>query len=219
MADNVAITAGSGTSIATDDVSGVHFQRIKLVDGTLEGTTGIPGDASGLYTQGGVAHDASDSGRPVKVGGAAQTSLPTAVASGDRVNFIGDQFGRQLVSHIAPGMQTWKSAAYTTTQTGAALWTPAGGKKIAVCYLQVGTVTGNTTNADVTIWFGASGDTTYTAGTDQLVFRGAIAQASSNKPGFIVQGPPLFAATADHILRVTTSAAIHLYICVYGYEF
>lgn len=30
MADNVAITAGSGTSIATDDVSGVHYQRVKL---------------------------------------------------------------------------------------------------------------------------------------------------------------------------------------------
>jgi hypothetical protein len=37
MADNVAITAGSGTSIATDDVSGAHFQKIKLyasTDGT-----------------------------------------------------------------------------------------------------------------------------------------------------------------------------------------
>lgn len=37
MADNVAITAGSGTSIATDDVSGVHYQKIKVyasTDGT-----------------------------------------------------------------------------------------------------------------------------------------------------------------------------------------
>lgn len=37
MADNVAITAGSGTTIATDDVSGVHFQKMKLyasTDGT-----------------------------------------------------------------------------------------------------------------------------------------------------------------------------------------
>lgn len=30
MADNVAVTAGSGTSIATDDVSSVHFQKIKV---------------------------------------------------------------------------------------------------------------------------------------------------------------------------------------------
>lgn len=40
-ADNVAITAGSGTSIATDDVGSVHFQKVKInlggdgVDGSL----------------------------------------------------------------------------------------------------------------------------------------------------------------------------------------
>lgn len=46
MADNVAITAGSGTSIATDDVGGNHFQRVKLVDGTLDSSAAIPGDAT-----------------------------------------------------------------------------------------------------------------------------------------------------------------------------
>jgi len=46
MADNVAITAGSGTTVATDDVSGVHYQRVKLVDGTLDGTGAIGGDAT-----------------------------------------------------------------------------------------------------------------------------------------------------------------------------
>ncbi|HKX31494.1 MAG TPA: hypothetical protein VJ302_27655 [Blastocatellia bacterium] len=46
MADNVAITAGSGTNIATDDVGGVHFQRVKLVDGTLDGTGAIGGDGT-----------------------------------------------------------------------------------------------------------------------------------------------------------------------------
>lgn len=30
MADNVAITAGSGTNIAADDVSSVYYQRVKL---------------------------------------------------------------------------------------------------------------------------------------------------------------------------------------------
>jgi len=46
MADNVPITAGSGTNIATDDVSGVHYQRVKLVNGTLEATDAIAGDAT-----------------------------------------------------------------------------------------------------------------------------------------------------------------------------
>lgn len=37
MADNVAITAGAGTSVATDDIGGIQHQRIKVgfgVDGT-----------------------------------------------------------------------------------------------------------------------------------------------------------------------------------------
>lgn len=50
MADNVAITAGAGTSIATDDVSSVHYQYVKLADGTADSSTGIPGTSTkGLY--------------------------------------------------------------------------------------------------------------------------------------------------------------------------
>lgn len=46
MADNVPITAGSGTTIATDDVSAVHYQKVKLVDGTADSSAAIPGDAT-----------------------------------------------------------------------------------------------------------------------------------------------------------------------------
>lgn len=50
MADNITIpTTGSGTAtpvIATDDVSGVHYQYVKLVDGTGNGTDGLPGTAA-----------------------------------------------------------------------------------------------------------------------------------------------------------------------------
>jgi hypothetical protein len=42
MADNVAITAGSGTSIATDDVGGVQYQRVKVA----WGADGSASDAS-----------------------------------------------------------------------------------------------------------------------------------------------------------------------------
>ena len=33
MADNVGYTPGTGETVATDDVSGVQYQRIKLTDG------------------------------------------------------------------------------------------------------------------------------------------------------------------------------------------
>lgn len=48
MADNVAITAGSGTTIASDDIGGVQYQRVKPtwgVDGTandVNATTPLP---------------------------------------------------------------------------------------------------------------------------------------------------------------------------------
>ena len=45
MADNVAITAGSGTNVATDDVSGVHYQRVKVATGA----DGAAADQALLY--------------------------------------------------------------------------------------------------------------------------------------------------------------------------
>ena len=55
------------------------------------------GGVSGNLVQGTVAHDAVDANNPVKIGGKASTSKPTAVSDGDRVNAYFDQFGRQHV--------------------------------------------------------------------------------------------------------------------------
>ena len=46
MADNVPITAGSGTSIATDDVGGAHYQWVKIADGTADSSTGVAASSS-----------------------------------------------------------------------------------------------------------------------------------------------------------------------------
>jgi len=46
MADNLGYTAGAGSTVATDDVAGVHYQRVKLVNGTLDASDAIPGDAT-----------------------------------------------------------------------------------------------------------------------------------------------------------------------------
>lgn len=59
MADNVTTqsallaTPPTATVIGTDEVAGVHYQRMKLVDGTDGSSTGIPGNAGGLHVQGG----------------------------------------------------------------------------------------------------------------------------------------------------------------------
>lgn len=51
--------------------------------------------------KGDVGHDSPDSGYPVKIGGKAQTSLPTAVGNNDRVNAFFDDRGRQVVAREA----------------------------------------------------------------------------------------------------------------------
>ena len=163
-----------------------------------------------------VAHDAADSGMPVKVGSQARTSLPTAVANADRANAISDVFGRQLVSHIDPGMQVWKSGNYTSTQTGTVVWDPAAGKKIAITHLQVNSY--GTTAGRIILFFNSS--TTYTEGTHQPVFKGKHTPSATVTPGALVPITyPLFSATADFELRITTDAAISLDVVVYGYEF
>jgi hypothetical protein len=111
MADTVAITAGSGTTIGTDEVTigGTlqHVQRVKLVDGTDGGTALIPGDATlGLAVKpsGNVAHDAVDSGNPVKIGAKAKGSLDdvTLVAADDRTDAYADLDGVMVMKPYCP---------------------------------------------------------------------------------------------------------------------
>jgi hypothetical protein len=104
MADNVAITAGSGTNVKTDQLAGgEHVQYVKLLDGTADSATVVAATANGLKVDGSaVAQPVTDNagtltvdapvGTPVFVrlsdGTAAQVgqktmanSLPVVVAS------------------------------------------------------------------------------------------------------------------------------------------
>lgn len=240
MADNVIVpTTGSGTAtptIATDDVAGVHYQRVKLVDGTADSSAVIPGDATngldvdvtrvgGTVTTGGVAAaDAAVSGNPVAIAGRASNAVPAAVsADGDVVHPWLHRTGAQIVAeapHVGmlgdPYTKTSKTAQYTTAQTGVALWTPAAGKRLIITDVQI--QAGGTTAGTVQLWFGASADTTYSRGTDLAIFDGEFAPSATLKPGVVMSGVwP--AGAADHVLRVTDSAAINPLTCtVWGYE-
>lgn len=57
----------------------------------------LASNQSSIPTAGDIAHDAADSGNPLKIGGKAATSTPAAVADGDRVNAFFDERGRQAV--------------------------------------------------------------------------------------------------------------------------
>jgi hypothetical protein len=120
MADNVQITAGSGTTIATDDAgAGGHVQVVKLALSADGSATPIPATADGIAVQGSVAHDAADAGNPVGVGLQARTTNPTAVADADRVRAIADKVGRQVVvvSQVRDLVTQATVVVSTTTET------------------------------------------------------------------------------------------------------
>jgi hypothetical protein len=99
-ADNVSITAGSGTPIAADDISSVWYQRIKITDGTADSTTPATVDsANRLYVR----------NRPSvlrsRVASAGLTTASTTYA-------VGDQAGTML---------SFTSAATATGGTGMVL--------------------------------------------------------------------------------------------------
>jgi len=193
-----ALTSGDVGAIGVDDQRRV---KVKL-------------DASSLD----VAHDTADAGDPALIGMRAQSSLPASVANNDRARAISDLKGRQLVSHIDPAQQVWKNFNATTTQTGSIIWNPAAGAKIAITHFTIGTY--GTTSARLIMYFGADADTTYDGGTDQLVFAASYAPSTTAKPGTVVcPAVPIFAATVDHSLHITTDAAMSVDVAVYGYEF
>ena len=231
--NQVTSFGGSGGTSSTDDADftplstagtpsmGVYESTPTSVTDNDMGIIGIDAnrrvrvsvDASALD----VNNDAVDSGAPVKIGMQARTSLPTAVANADRVNATADLFGRQLVGSIPPEAFIWKQVEATATQTGTTIWDPTAGKRIAVTGYEIGT--GGTTAALVTIWFGDNADTTFTQGTDQVLFRGTLTPSSSSTPGVISNlSSPVFCTTADRELHYTTSAGITIYITIYGYE-
>ena len=68
-------------------------------------------------------------------------------------------------------------------------------------------------------WQGGAADTTYNAGTDPAIFRGEFAPSNSSKPGITKTfSVPYVSTTVNHYLRLTTSAAMTVYVQVNGYE-
>lgn len=94
----------------------------KSTDGT---PTNIRTSAGGdSLIAGDVASDSVDAGSPVKIGGQARTTNPTAVANGDRVNAIFDKLGRQLV--IPYQVRDLLATASASLSTGTELTLLAG---------------------------------------------------------------------------------------------
>ena len=89
MADTVDIkdAAGATKAVATDDVSNVHYQRVKLVDGTLDSTVAITSTSGGALNVQETSLAGSILATVVTVGTTAVT-LPASALSGRRAVLI-----------------------------------------------------------------------------------------------------------------------------------
>lgn len=125
MSDNVSITAGSGTTIAADNIGGVQYQRIKIglgADGTAVDAVGgsgvdstavqrvslatnvaLPAGTNAIgkvdVVAGDVDHDVANTAKVIQVGGHSSPSdvPPTLVTLNRRVRGWFDRGGAQVV--------------------------------------------------------------------------------------------------------------------------
>lgn len=127
MADNVAITAGSGTTVAADEVvdgtlGTVKVQYVKIMDGTLDGTTKAAVGANGVAVNVGNAVSA------IKVGdgtnNAAIKAASTAPAATDPALVVAispntqNANGQATMANSTPVVIASNQATFPVTATG-----------------------------------------------------------------------------------------------------
>ena len=110
-----------------------------------------------------LAHDAVDSGNPVKMGAKAiaHGTTPTAVAAADRTDLYANREGLPWIIGGAPNVTTIR-ANYTAAQTDTAIVTVSSGTKIIVTRCSVTADNANTVDVQARIGFGATNTPTAT---------------------------------------------------------
>lgn len=238
MADNVAITAGSGTDVATDQVTGTgeHVQLFKLAIATDGSRVLVPADAtngllvdvsritgslpagSNMIGKIDLSDGTNDAVIDVSASDAESATTAALVTNARLKVYNGSTWDRQR--GFASTSKGWQ---FTAAQTGTALWTPATGKALVITSLQIQSY--GTTAGTAIVWFGGSADTTYTRNSsatsntgDFAIFDGEFAPSATNKPGVYIAFPTPMRGTADFILRLTTTNAQSITVNIWGYE-
>jgi hypothetical protein len=115
----VRMTAfASGIAIGIIRFSSIALSAL-FINSTINiGSGSVTATISGTVTTAGtVAHDTADSGNPVKIGGKAYTTDPTAVTTGDRADIYVDTLGKQVMVPLASRLMIATGAMITLTTT------------------------------------------------------------------------------------------------------
>jgi hypothetical protein len=154
-------------------------------------------------TVGNVAHDAVDAGDPLKIGGKAASSTPTAVEESDRVNAWLDLLGRLIVTPFHATPQTAHAEPSNTTEADLVA-APGSGLSIYVVSL-------HGSNAGASLSTIAFRDGT---GSGNNKFNFAMA---ANGGGFTVNLNVPWKLTTNTALKIAQSASVQIYTTVTYY--
>lgn len=108
MPDNIAVSAGTGTSVATDQVGSDHYQRVKISDGTADSVVHLKVVAEDA------AHTGGDTGL-VLMAVRQDTAAALATTDGDYIPLIVDGSGRLWVDVGASALPTGAATAANQT--------------------------------------------------------------------------------------------------------
>lgn len=165
MADNTTLnTMSGGDVIATDDVGGVKYQWVKLVDGTADGTDKIPGTAA--------------NGLDVDV-----TRLPSLVAGEAFAGFVGAKQVNSSTNFTRPADTTAYAAGDAVTNstsapvvlTFASVARANGGSGVVIAAQMVDSAS-QATKGNFELWLF---DTTVTPDNDNAVFTPTDAECAT----------------------------------------
>lgn len=241
MADTISITAGAGTTIATDDCAGTHYQVIKLADGTADSTTivavddGVSANAlrvvpandlvDGTYIwdikfgeaepnsdaiaaslavveDWDAVHDSAAATDGPQVMVVYDSTKPTAVADGDAVRMLADEYGR-LLQGVEP---QWFNAVYDSADaTGEGEVVKASAASTKIC------ITSFIISSDVEGWAKFQDeDSNALTGKFWLKAGGGVSWTAG-------PGAPLVLDVADKDLEIIVEAAGDISATVTGY--
>jgi len=209
MADNVAITPGSGVSIASDEVAGAQYQRVKLSIGADGSAADAPGDATdGYKVQAKLLAGTAEIGK-LAAGSAAIGVVALGAGTAEIGKLAAGTASIGAVS-VNQNAHTRISArvALSASQTGGTVWTPTSGKKFALRKLVVSCATAGA----VQFFDGTDSGNTVIGPVLTLSVGGGWTETWDS-----IEGPYLSAA-ANNLLKYTSGAGFTGSVYVEGWE-
>lgn len=202
MADNVAVTEGSGKNVRTTDIGGFQYQGV-LVHNPSTGTAIAPVPAGSAAKAASVPVDMATDATLVPTA-VAHGSNPTAIAAAAQANPKTNRAGIPFVIGGHPNSITRSHVIADSdgAQTDAALITTGAGSKIVVTQISAKMDATNSTNVAVKIGFGtATIAAASLAGTAGILLEGSFSAGGGHQVG---NGAGILGVGADaEDLRIT----------------